>query len=88
MALTSTYDKFHLDDRKITCSIFLDLRKAFDLVHHDSILKKLPHYGFRDTIVSFFQDYLSTAKFVPKSMKIHRIFILLNMVNHRVLFSD
>ena len=90
MAVTSIYDKLlhNLDDKKITCSIFLDLRKAFDSVLYDIILKKLHHFGFRGTILSFFQDYLKTAKSVPKSMKKHRVFILLNMVYHRVLFSD
>ena len=52
--------------KKITCSIFLDLRKAFDSVHHDIILKKLHLYGFRGTILSFFQDYLSNRKICTK----------------------
>ena len=48
MAVTSIYDKLlqNLNDKKITCSMFLDLRKAFESVHHDTILKKLHHYGF------------------------------------------
>ena len=70
MAVTSIYDKLlqNLDDKKITCSIFLDLRKAFDSVHHDIILKKQHHYGFRGrpTILSFFQDYLNNRKICTK----------------------
>ena len=67
MAVTSIYDKLlqNLDNKKITCSIFLDLRKAFDSVHHD-ILKKLHHYGFRGTILSFFEDYLNNRKICIK----------------------
>ena len=68
MAVTSIYDKslHNLDDKKITCSIFLELRKAFDSVHHDIILKKLHHYGFRGTILSFFQNYLNNRKICAK----------------------
>ena len=72
MAVTSIYDKLlhNLDDKKITCSIFLDLRIAFDSVHHDIILKKLHHYGFRGTILKFFSKIiLKTAKSLPKSIK-------------------
>ena len=68
MAVTSIYDKLlqNLDNKKITCSIFLDLRKAFDSVHHDIILKKLHHYGFRGAILSFFEDYLNNRKICTK----------------------
>ena len=90
MAVTSIHDKLlhNLDDKKTTCSIFLDLRKALDSVHHDIIFKKLHHYGFRGTILSFFKIILTIAKSVPKSMKKHPVFILLKIVYHRVLFSD
>ena len=35
-------------------------------MHHDIILKKLHHYGFRGTILSFFQDYLNNRKISTK----------------------
>ena len=68
MAVTSIYDKLlqNLNNKKITSSIFLDLRKAFHSVHHDIILKKLHHYGFRGTILSFFEDYLNNRKICTK----------------------
>ena len=68
MTVTSIYNKLlqNLDNKKITCSIFLDLRKAFDSVHHDIILKKLHHHGFRGTILSFFEDYLNNRKICTK----------------------
>ena len=46
MAVTSIYNKLlqNLDDKKIASSIFLDLRKAFDSVHRDIILKKVNNH--------------------------------------------
>ena len=62
LAVTSIYDKVlqNLDDKKVTCSIFLDIKKTFDSVDHCVILKKLCHYGFRDNILLFFEDYYFT----------------------------
>ena len=33
-----------IDSGNYGCGIFIDLRKAFDTVNHDIILKKLDHY--------------------------------------------
>jgi len=52
-----------LEDKKVTCSIFLDLQKAFDSI----ILKKLDHYGFRGTTLKFFEFYLHNRKICIKS---------------------
>ena len=49
LAVTSIYSELlqNFDGNKVTCFIFLDLRKAFDSVDHTILLKKLNHYGFR-----------------------------------------
>lgn len=59
-AITTIYDQFlkNLDDNLITCSIFLDIKKAFDSISHDILLKKLYHYGFRGKIWSLLKSYL------------------------------
>ena len=39
--------KESVDKGKFGCSIFIDLRKAFDTINHNSLLTKLEHYGVR-----------------------------------------
>ena len=39
----------HLDNGDIPIAIFVDLSKAFDTLDHAIILKKLDHYGIKDT---------------------------------------
>ena len=48
-----------LDSKKIACGVFVDLQKAFDTVNHDILIAKLDHYGIRNNLHSWIQDFLS-----------------------------
>ena len=41
-----------------TLAIFIDLKKAFDTVDHDILLKKMDHYGIRGISNKWFENYL------------------------------
>ena len=64
LAITTLYDKLlnNLNENKVTLSLFLDLRKAFDSVNHQLLLKKLCHFGFRGPVFTLLQSYLSDRR--------------------------
>ena len=43
---------------RCTGALFMDLRKAFDTVHHGTLLDKLRCYGMQNTELAWFEDYL------------------------------
>ena len=49
----------NFDNNNYTCSIFLDLTKAFDCVCHNILATKLNHLGINDTAHKWLTDYLS-----------------------------
>ena len=47
---------------EITLAIFCDLSKAFDVIRHDILLKKLDTYGIRGIANKWFENYLTDRK--------------------------
>lgn len=48
-----------IDEKQYTIGVFIDLRKAFDTIHHKLLLKKLQRYGIRGTANDWLRSYLS-----------------------------
>ena len=55
-----------IDSGKIISSVFLDLRKAFDLVDHEVLLHKLSLYIFSTNTMQLFRSYLSNRQQLVK----------------------
>ena len=49
----------NMDGNKLTGVVFLDLKKAFDTVDHDILLKKLKIFNVDDNGIPWFKNYLS-----------------------------
>jgi hypothetical protein len=51
-----------LDKKDFFCSFFCDISKAFDRVWHKGLTEKLKSYGLSESLVKWFQDYISNRK--------------------------
>lgn len=58
--------KINIDQKHIALGIFIDLKKAFDTVSHDLLLKKLEHIGVTGVAYKIIKSYLLNRKQVVK----------------------
>ena len=55
--------KNNMDQKRFTCGIFLDLKKAFDTIDHLILLQRLNHYGIRGiSMTSLLRTFLVVHK--------------------------
>ena len=48
-----------MDQGKISCVVFLDIRKAFDSINHEILLQKMNvNFGFSSNELKCFKSYL------------------------------
>jgi hypothetical protein len=51
-----------LNNNEIAVAVFIDLKKAFDVINHEILLMKLSKYGVRNNNLSWFASYLRNRK--------------------------
>ena len=47
-----------------TGMILVDLQKAFDTLDYGVLLEKMKYFGFRASVIKWFESYLSNRKFL------------------------
>ena len=64
MALIGITDEilFKLDNDEVKGLVFVDFRKAFDVINHNLLLKKLSVYGASPDSVAWFRSYLEERR--------------------------
>lgn len=58
--------KSNIDKKNIVVGIFIDLKKAFDTVSHNLLIKKLERIGVKGNALKMFESYLSNRMQVVK----------------------
>ena len=75
IAQFTAYVNSNLDDRTPTYATFVNFRKAFDCVQHDTLLDKLKNLDLSDQVISWIQSYLSSRKQRVLANGIHSTFL-------------
>ena len=69
----------NLDSNKLSCTIFLDLAKAFDTVDHALLQKKLENHRIRGYALALMKSYLSNRKHLVKVNNTESSFLTLDI---------
>ncbi|GBP48457.1 Probable RNA-directed DNA polymerase from transposon BS [Eumeta japonica] len=77
------------EDSRDAISIFCDLSKAFDCVHHETLIGKLRHYGVTGRALDLLKSYLSNrVQRVDVNVYINDLPSLVKDAHEIVLFAD
>lgn len=60
----TNYINNKLNTNKVIITIFIDLTKAFDLINHNILIKRLEAIGIRGKILDWFRNYLQERKII------------------------
>ena len=82
------YNSLNQNPSAKTLAIFIDLKKAFDTVDHNILLKKLEHYGVRNSSNNWFHNYLVDRNSLFQSMALHQKLLKLCVVCHKAQSLD
>ena len=63
-----------MDEQMHTCMILVDLQKAFDTLDHGVLLEKMKYFGFRTSVIKWFESYLSNRKWFESYLFLDRSF--------------
>ena len=66
LAVALDYITSSLDSKKHVIGLFLDLKKAFDTVDYNILIKKLEHYGIRGNCLNLMKSYLENRNQLVK----------------------
>ena len=73
---------YNIDRKMVNGVILLDLKKAFDTVNHDILLKKLEYFGFDCSSIAFFHLYVSNRQ-QQCNVNVFRLSLDLSPVEYR-----
>ena len=78
----------NFDNGKFTLGVFIDLPKAFDIVDHQILLKRLKHYGVNEKTLAWRQSYLFQRKQYIENSNDIKYLLEIDMVSRRSLYLD
>ena len=73
----------NINDKKYSCAIALDIRKAFDSVNRAILLNKLEHYGIRRVCHKLFSGYLENRKQYVCVNNVKSLYKESNLASHK-----
>ena len=77
-----------IDKGDLVGSLFIDFRKAFDLVDHSILMKRLALYKLNESSLNWFSSYLGNVSKQSIMAKVFPNLYRLHQVSHKDLFSD